>query len=407
MGSPGYYSRVIPFWPTPRGRATVVLASLLLSGAPVSAATRTIAAPPVFPLALAQQVVLPAPPVAAPSVGAGLAVIVLPEGDVVALDLASGAERWRAALKATHRAIASGDAVYLVTVDSTECLALADGAVRWRTPRTSAATAPPLVTDRLVVVASAQPALLALRRDSGASVWARAIDAPVSQPLIATTDRVFGTTADHRVLALDASTGAVQWSLPFTAPLAALAESDGLLYVGSDDNFFYAVDASTGRIKWKWRTGADVVGAAAVDADQVYFASLDNVLRALDRHSGAQRWKRPLPTRSVAGPLLIDDVLLIVGYSPEIRGHLPGTGASAGRYGADGEIAFQPAFMPGSWSGADRLVVVTFDSTLLVLRRRLDPPTAPLEALPGTLVTASDPPAPAAPPPPPPPLPLR
>ena len=46
--------------------------------------------------------------------------------------------------------------------------------------------------------------------------------------------------------------------------------------------------------------GADIVGAAVHDEVRVYFVSMDNVLRALDAGTGAQRWKKPLPLRPIA-----------------------------------------------------------------------------------------------------------
>ena len=402
MGSPGYYSRVISFVTTRVAQATIALAGAYLLAAPAAygAAPGRVVVPPVFPLALVQQVTLPSMPLGAPAVGAGLAVVALAEGDVVAFDLATGTETWRAQLEATHRAVVAGDAVYVVTADTTECLALADGAVRWRTPRAHAATTAPFVTDQSVIIATAEPGVTALVRATGTVSWTRVLSHPITQPFVGATGRVFGISARPEVTALDAATGAVLWSLAFNATLSGLAESANRVYVGSDDNFFYALNAASGRIDWKWRTGADVVGAAALDDEHVYFVSLDNLLRALDRRSGGQRWKRALPTRSVAGPLLIDGVLLVVGYSPELRGHLPATGAPVGRYGTDGEIAFQPTLASGAWPGADRLVVVTLDRVLAVLRRRFDTPVAPLDALPGAVVTVSDPPAPPLPTPP-------
>jgi hypothetical protein len=126
VGSPGYYSRVISFVKTRVAQATITLACAYLLHAPVAygAAPGRVVVPPVFPLALVQQVTLPSMPLGAPAVGAGLAVVALADGDVVAFDLATGAETWRAQLKATHRAVVAGDAVYVVTADTTEYLAL-------------------------------------------------------------------------------------------------------------------------------------------------------------------------------------------------------------------------------------------------------------------------------------------
>ena len=72
----------------------------------------------------------------------------------------------------------------------------------------------------------------------------------------------------------------------------------------------------TGQIDWRWRTGGDVLGTAVVDARRVYFVSFDNILRALDRRSGAQRWKRPLPFRPLTGPLMAGATIITSGVTP-------------------------------------------------------------------------------------------
>ncbi|MBL8142783.1 MAG: PQQ-binding-like beta-propeller repeat protein, partial [Acidobacteria bacterium] len=243
---------MISFVTTRVAQATIALAGAYLLAAPAAygAAPGRVVVPPVFPLALVQQVTLPSMPLGAPAVGAGLAVVALAEGDVVAFDLATGTETWRAQLKATHRAVVAGDAVYVVTADTTECLALADGAVRWRTPRAQAATTAPFVTDQSVIIATAEPGVTALVRATGTVSWTRVLSHPITQPFVGATGRVFGISARPEVTALDAATGAVLWSLAFNATLSGLAESANRVYVGSDDNFFYALNAASGRIDW-------------------------------------------------------------------------------------------------------------------------------------------------------------
>ena len=50
-----------------------------------------------------------------------------------------------------------------------------------------------------------------------------------------------------------------------------------------------------------------MIGAAA-DGELVYFASLDNIIRAVNRGNGNQRWKKPTGTRPIGPPLAFGGV---------------------------------------------------------------------------------------------------
>ena len=59
-------------------------------------------------------------------------------------------------------------------------------------------------------------------------------------------------------------------------------------------------------------------GCPLVDAHGVYFVSLDNVLWALNRSNGNQRWKRPLALRPTNGPLRAGQTLIVSGFAAKL-----------------------------------------------------------------------------------------
>jgi outer membrane protein assembly factor BamB len=72
--------------------------------------------------------------------------------------------------------------------------------------------------------------------------------------------------------------------------LSSPVVADGKVFFGSGDGHVYAVDAATGRLAWKFRTG-DVVHASPAYADgAIVVGSWDGRLYSLDAATGAQRW---------------------------------------------------------------------------------------------------------------------
>ncbi len=105
-----------------------------------------------------------------------------------------------------------------------------------------------------------------------------------STPLITDHEIIFGT-ADKGVIALDKETLFVIWNTPtkqslvYTAPYTttpfATVEtspvlSNGIVYFGASDGYFYGLKAKTGEIVWKMRTGAPSFASMAISGNALF-----------------------------------------------------------------------------------------------------------------------------------------
>ena len=56
---------------------------------------------------------------------------------------------------------------------------------------------------------------------------------------------------------------------------------DGVIHVGSWDNYVYALDAASGELRWRYETGDSVFSSPAVVDGVVYVGSWDNYVYAV------------------------------------------------------------------------------------------------------------------------------
>ena len=158
----------------------------------------------------------------------------------------------------------------------------------------------------------------------------------------------------------------------------------------------WALDADDGSIKWEWTLGGAVVGVAG-DADRVYIAGLDNVLRGVNRGNGHQRWQQALSARAQLAPIGLDGAVLVAGLSPPLTLFNTLTGAAIGTHLATAGLVGTPlvdrTVHPGLRRHRDRAARRPADRPALggaaVSRAAADA----VPALPGRLCggTASDP----------------
>lgn len=300
------------------------------------------------------------------------------DGHLTAFDLESGESVWSVESRPTSVPAASTDLLFLAEADAISARRQDDGQEVWRLPF-SEPLATPLVWDNGWLIAAGESSLVALRAADGTLLWQHTLPAHINAPPALAGDRVYAPLADGRVVALEVATGKERWARRLGGAVNDMLALDDRLFVGSDDNYFYSLNTANGSINWRWRTGGDVIGVPIVDEHRVYFVSKDNLLRALDRNSGSQRWKRELPGRPTRSPVRAGDVVLVSGLAPKVTAYALKDGTPAGEVTSPGELAASPFLM--QQRGLPQVVIVSRDVTagtrMIAFRRNVEPLLAP------------------------------
>jgi len=298
-------------------------------------------------------------------------------GRLTAVNLDSGAIGWVVGAAAEHPPAAGDGLVFLATADGLTAVE-ASGATRWSLPVAGGFSAPPLWDTGWLIAATRSGEVLCLRARDGHVFWTRRVAAPVTaRPAIA-GERVYVSLEDGNVTALELPTGNVAWERRLGGRGATPLALDDRLFVGSTDKFFYCLSTEDGKRRWRWRAGGAVVSEPVVDARHVYFSGLNNVLRALDRFNGSQKWITGVPLRPLGGPLLLGDLVFLAGVGAEARAFSASDGRLVAEYTGAVDLAAAPQLIPHAVPEFSTVLLLTRDGRLQLLRRHLDVPILPL-----------------------------
>lgn len=192
--------------------------------------------------------------------------VATPSGAVAALDLASGAVRWRTQLEPLSAGAGSDGQTTAVATQKGEVVALgAQGNELWRRQAASAVNIPPIVGNGLVAV----------------------------------------RTSDYRIQAFDAATGKLRWEVQRPGPALALRTSmrmvmlPDLLLSGLPNGRLILVDSASGAVRWEASVGsprgasdleriADVVGQPQVVGSLVCAVSYQGRTACFDISQGGR-----------------------------------------------------------------------------------------------------------------------
>ncbi len=178
--------------------------------------------------------------------------------------------------------------------------------------------------------------------------------------------------------------GETVWELTLTAPVTALLALDEQLVFGTAAKDLISVQRDARpRAMASGAWAATWPACPAADDKRIYFASRDNIVRAVDRKSGNLRWKADLASRPAGGPLRLTDVLLQPLVSSQIVGFDPVTGKPTVTATAAGEIGVQPYVRLNVRQTSPQLITVSREGQLQGFGRRYEPVPQPLAELPG------------------------
>jgi outer membrane protein assembly factor BamB len=321
--------------------------------------------------------------------------IPLQSAGTIALDRETGQAAWTNPTIATQPLVLAPGLVIAINAAEIVAVDRATGSTTWQVSVPSTAIGAAIVAGSLLLAPLQDGSIVAVQTRDHSIAWAARFGT-LAPPVSLATDAmaVYVTTGDSRVVALTLSSGEQLWQRTLTGMLSPSDVAKDRVFVGSTSNAFFALDSSTGQEAWHWgreRIGGDVIGSAT-DGDVTYYVGLDNLLHAVNRGNGNQRWKQPTPTRPIAPPIAFGGIVAVFGVSPAVATFDAKTGMPIGTYvipavGGASAAPRPPLIDPELQPFRVAMVAITADGRAIGLRPTgmmfREGPTVPLTELPG------------------------
>ncbi len=280
------------------------------------------------------------------------------DGDVLALNAGTGKVQWKTNLDLP---LSGGVGFYdgSLFVGAANGLVLrldaANGSELWRASVSGEVLSAPQGNGDLVAAQTYDGKLIAFDYETGERRWAHLSDVPVltlrgtSTPIIL-GQLVIAGFADGKVLAIDQNSGNVAWEARIAIPqgrseIERIVDIDGSmmlqgaeLYVASYQGRVAAVDPRTGRKIWQRNVSS--VSGVSVGFGNVYTADQDGTISAFLRNGQGIRWQNiELGYRSLSRPTPVSSYLAVVDFEGYLHILSQVDGEILGRTRADGDGA--------------------------------------------------------------------
>jgi outer membrane protein assembly factor BamB len=154
----------------------------------------------------------------------------------------------------------------------------------------------------------------------------------------------------------------VRWRVVFDEPIVSTAAiSEGVVYVGCDDEHLYALDLRDGSVRWKYKATSMVQSSPLVLDRTVYVGDDEGVLHAVDTRTGAASWTFKTDARIASSPNHADGRIVFGSYDGFLY-CLDMTGKLSWKLETAGYVHAMPAIL------GDRVLAAGCDEHLYAVR---------------------------------------
>lgn len=202
-----------------------------------------------------------------------------------------------------------GDRIFAASEDGeVVALNLATGAVIWRTRLDSQITGGVGAGNNLVMVGTEAAEVIAIDQTNGEIIWQGAVSSEVLSAPQTNGDIVVTQTVDGKLVALNFADGVQRWTYETTLPALTLRGTSkpvltgvGSVIAGFSNGTLVSVSAEDGVLRWEERVAVpegrydidrviDVDGDLLLDGNRVLASSYQGNLMAFDVNSGRTVW---------------------------------------------------------------------------------------------------------------------
>ena len=165
----------------------------------------------------------------------------------------------------------------------------------------------PAVANGIVYIGSDDGYLYALNATNGSQIWSYMagregwnydhtiygwITGYIDSPVIVSNGIAYVGADDDIFYAINATNGSLVWSYQASSAFfySSAALANGIIYVGNLDNRVYALNATNGTQLWNYTTGYYISSSVSVAYGTVYVGSWDHKVYALNATNGSLIW---------------------------------------------------------------------------------------------------------------------
>ncbi len=315
------------------------------------------------------------------------------DGDVIAIDLASGRNLWRAKTKVSlSGGPGAGGGLVVVGSNDGDVIALGadNGAERWRVRVGGEVLAAPAVSSKSVIVRTVDGRLRGLSLEDGKELWVGEQAVPrlslrgTSAPVVVGDAAICGFD-NGKVAAFGTADGEVLWEAAVAPPrgrteLERLNDIDSTVRISGDDIFVVGFQGRAARLAldsgqlW-WSRELSSYRGLAVDDDSVYISTADGEVVALQRRTGVELWRqKALRLRGLAAPAVLGDVVAVADFEGYVHWLDKTTGEMRARTRVGDRVSNPPLSVDG------KLIFVDDDGHVTAFRTPAAQPEAAVAA---------------------------